>query len=60
MDALYDLFKDDRVLCDAEMNLFSLNPALQRYKEDSSPFELCSDRMERLYPTYSLSDEGVF
>ena len=25
VENLYNLFKDDKVLCDAEMNLFSLN-----------------------------------
>jgi len=60
MDNVYDLFKDDLVLCDAEMNRFSLRPDLQRTELNQSPFELCSDRMVRLYPTYSLSDEGVF
>jgi len=60
MGDVYDLFKDDLVLSDAEMNLFSLRPDLQRTASNESPFELCSDRMQRLYPTYSLSDEGVF
>lgn len=60
MDNVYDLFKDDLVLCDAEMNRFSLRPDFQRTELNQSPFELCSDRMVRLYPTYSLSDEGVF
>ena len=27
---LFNFFKDDRVLCDAEMNLYSLNPRQQR------------------------------
>ena len=27
---IYNLFKDDKVLCDTEMNLFSLNQSLQR------------------------------
>jgi len=57
---IFNLFKDDKVLADAEMNLFSLNPELQRNQANDSKFELCSDRMERLYPTYKLSDEGVF
>ena len=57
---LYNLFKDDKVLCDAEMNLFSLNHELQCTALKETPFELCSDRMARLYPTYKLTDDGIF
>ena len=44
-EPLANLFKDDRVLCDAEMNQYSLNPELQRDGQNESPFELCSDRL---------------
>ena len=60
VEQLSDLFKDDRILCDSEMNLYSLNPDLQRTASNESPFELCSDRMQRLYPTYALHEDGVF
>ena len=58
---LYNFYKDDLVLADREMNQFSLNPALQRNDSNNSSFELFSDRMQRLYPTYTLDPEsGMF
>ena len=57
---LNNLFKDDRVLCDRGQYLFSTNPALQRTDANESQFELCSDRLQRLYPTYSVTEQGVF
>ena len=57
---LFNLFKDDRVFCDSEMNMYSVNESLQRNDVNLSEFELCSARMQRLYPSYDLSDEGVF
>ena len=59
---LYNVFKSDLVLCDAECNRFSLNMELQR-NEETNPdgvFEHCSDRIERLFPTYLLDDEFHF
>ena len=54
---IFNLFKDDRVLCDAEMNMFSLNASHQ--KSQANPdgvFELCSDRLARKFPTYELDE----
>ena len=52
------MFQDDRVLGDPELNMFSLDQTKQR-SEQSNPegtFELCSDRLHRLFPTYLLDD----
>ena len=52
---MLSLFKDDLVLCDAECNMYSVDSYLQRSAMNkSSEFELCSDRMQRLYPDYEL------
>ena len=48
---LFALFKPDMVLADAEMNQYSMNPDL--LKKDS-PFELCSDRIARMFPEYEV------
>ena len=59
---LLNVFKSDFVLCDAECNRFSLNMRLER-DEETNPdgvFEHCSDRIERLFPTYLLDDKFHF
>ena len=48
----FNLFKDDLVLCDAEMNLYTLNPELQSTDQNPTDYELCSDRIERKFPSY--------
>ena len=58
---LFNLFKDDRVLCDTEMNLYSLDGSKQRSQSNpDSEFELCSDRFLRLFPTYELDEKCIF
>ena len=56
---LLDLFKMDLVLADSENNLYSLDPTRQRNLETNpdSEFELCSDRMLRKFPGYSLAED---
>jgi hypothetical protein len=53
---LQNLFKDDLVLCDMEMNMYSLDVSKQfsHTTNRNGVFELCSDRIHRLYPTYHL------
>lgn len=59
---LQNLFKDDQVLCDPEMNMYSLNPELQRsmVSNPNSKFELFSDRMLRMFPSYRLDKSCRF
>lgn len=40
------------MLCDTEMNLYSLNPELQSTYQNPTEYELCSDRIERKFPSY--------
>ena len=49
-------------MCDKECNMFTLNPERHRNEETNpdSEFELCSDRMNRLYPMYDLDNECRF
>ena len=54
---IFNLFKDDRVLCDAEMNMFTLKASNQKSQANpNSDFELCSDRLARKFPTYELDE----
>ena len=59
---MLDLFKKDMVLADPECNMFTLNTSRQRksMNEDANVFELCSQRMQRLYPTYNLDTDFRF
>ena len=60
---LVNCYKEDKVLSDTEMNRFTLNPEYQvKYTDEEGglpegldtrdTFELNSDRVKRLYPTY--------
>ena len=51
---LQDLYKTDIMLADKEHNRFSLNAAMQSTAENPSEFELYSDKIYRLFPTYVL------
>ena len=55
---LQDLYRNDEVLCDLEINLFTLNPEHQRTEDNGKVFEVFSDRMARLYPTYEFDPKG--
>ena len=57
-DCLF-LFKEDRVMCDTECNQYSLDTfkQLDQVTNPKGQFELCSDRMQRRFPSYEL-DEG--
>ena len=52
---LQDIYKKDEVLADYEHNLWTLNPTLQSTAENPSQFELFSDRIHRLWPSYVLN-----
>jgi len=57
---LMDLYRNDQVLCDREMDRFTLDPAMQ-HKEgvNETGFELHSDRFTRMFPGYNLTDNGL-
>ena len=57
-----DLFKMDLVMADFENYRYSLDPARQRHPETNpeSEYELCSDRMARKYPGYTLNEHLRF
>ena len=52
MAGLQDLWKADECLADHENNQFSLNTDLQSKADKPTNFELYSDRMVRIFPTY--------
>ena len=49
----------DLVLADSENNLYTLDPTRQRHPETNpdSEFELCSDRLLRKFPGYSIAED---
>jgi len=59
-------FKMDLVLADKELNYFSTNPEYQLdgpsanadLINEKNPFELCSDRIARIMPTYDFDETG--
>ena len=51
---LQDMFMADEVLANMDCTRFSLNPAMQSTAENPSQFELYSDRIFRMWPTYVL------
>ena len=58
---LLDVYRNDEVLADLEHNRFSLNPKHQSSRllastGESTEFELYSDRIVRVYPTYILDE----
>ena len=54
--ALNDLWRNDEILCDRDLDRFSVNPAMQQTAENETGFELMSDRHVRKYPQYLLNE----
>lgn len=54
---LLDVFRNDEVLADYECNKFTLNPNLQSKVGRPSEYELYSDRIARVFPTYKLDEK---
>ena len=54
---LFDLYRNDEILCDREMNRFSLDVRNQNSMHSETDFDLCSDRMVLKNPTYVLDEE---
>ena len=65
----YQLYRNDEVLADPNLDMFSTDPKRQFMRiddegkqhntDEAKAFELFSDRMERLYPKYDLSVSGA-
>ena len=55
MVTLQDCYKKDEVLADYAHDRWTLNPAHQSTAENPTEFELFSDRVHRLWPTYVLN-----
>ena len=49
------------MLANLEFTLLSLDQTKQRNEKTNpeSDFELCSDRMQRLFPAYTLDENGI-
>ena len=56
--ALMDLYMDDKVLADREVNTFTTNPTLQHSPTNETDFMLYSDRMRSVYPSYVLDSKN--
>ena len=55
--ALFDLYREDLILCDAEMNRYSLDKTNQSTAERSTEYDLCSDRLVTKFPTYQFDEK---
>jgi|LakMenEpi03Aug12_release.lakeMendotaPanAssembly.Ray.scaffolds.fasta_scaffold361108_1 hypothetical protein len=53
---LGELFRNDDILTDAFENHYSTQKAMQDSPLNKTGFELYSDRIARIYPTYVLND----
>ena len=49
-----ELYKADQCLADRELNLWTLNPDNQSTAANPTQFDLFSDRIKRMYPSYQL------
>lgn len=47
---MHDLFYNDEVLADEQLNRFSLNPEMQHTDENETKFRLYSDYFTQKYP----------
>ena len=54
--ALFDFFKADEVLADAQIMRFTLRPENQSTEENPTEFMLFSDRFTQNFPSYVLDD----
>jgi len=53
---LLDLYKTDILLADKVFERWTTNPSYQSTSENPTEYELYSDRMYSLFPTYVLDD----
>ena len=51
---LMDLYRNDQILTDEEMNRFSMQQRNQNQMLRPTQFDLCSDRLVTKFPTYEL------
>ena len=53
---LQELFRNDDILADAEVTAFSARPEMQDSPTNPTGFDLFSDRVKRMFPSYVLGD----
>ena len=53
---LINMVLDDQLLADSEGVTYSARPEMQNTPENPTEFELYSDRIERMFPSYALED----
>lgn len=54
---LFDLYREDAILCDTEMNRYTLDQKNQSTVENPTDYDLCSDRLLNKFPTYQFDDK---
>ena len=54
--ALMDIYRNDEILADAELNHYSINRHMQDTHDNPTGFELYSDRIKRMFPSYILDN----
>ena len=53
-NALLELYREDQILADDQMDRFSVMQSVQNTDRSSSDFDLCSDRFVREFPSYEF------
>lgn len=57
VNVLYELYRDDQILADKEMNRFSLDFRYQNTTSNLQEFMLCSDRFVTNFPVYTVDQQ---
>jgi hypothetical protein len=53
---LIDIFWDDHILGDKELNYFSIDPKMQHTEENPTGFDVYSDKIAKVFPGYYVDD----
>ena len=57
--AIFDLYRNDEILCDRELTRASVNPEVQSTPVNQTEFELFSDRYVRMFSKYVLANRLI-
>ena len=58
ISAIYNLFKTDKILADAELTRFSIDYKQQASETFYTEFSLCSDRFFIKFPKFTIDNKG--
>ena len=58
ISAIYNLYKTDKILADAELTRFSIDYKQQASETFYTEFSLCSDRFFTRFPKFTIDNKG--